>query len=482
MRTRPTPYRKEKTMKKLFCLALALLMCAALFTSCGKFDMENADLSAYVDLADISEFSYAEMCKAYEAYREALSENVVSCKLSAGYTIDFFVTAVIQNEGADGETVAAWTHNTENDMVKGYDVYREPTAFDNALCYDVSQAETSSTIGRTVKIGEDFTFTMDIPEDYADASVAGKTVKFTVNVKKVLQAVYPDSYIAERLARFYNAVVTTKDVIELGDTLTMDFTGTIDGNAFDGGTAEDYVIIVGEGNLIPGFEEQLLGHKMNEKFDITVTFPEDYDQTDLAGKEAVFRIEVEDIYNDTDIIQKNTPFSSMWELKYALRVECYTELAIVDYVKEQSSLIEYPEQLLKDFEKIYEDYVKRDVAERVLEFSKIGESYSKKEVKEMLYPDGSDLTYIKEGSEQAAYQYMIAVAVQRELGIPYTEKDYQNDLEIYAESYTAYYGETYTTKDIVNLYGEEVLRTSFITALVSEELVKRVSDFPEIPG
>ena len=74
------PYRKEKTMKKLLCLALALLMCAALFTSCGKFDMENADLSQYVDLADISEFSYAEMCEAYEAYRETLSENVVSCK------------------------------------------------------------------------------------------------------------------------------------------------------------------------------------------------------------------------------------------------------------------------------------------------------------------------------------------------------------------------------------------------------------------
>ena len=469
-------------MKKLLCLALALLMCATLFTGCGKFDMENADLSQYVDLVDISSFSYDEMCKAYEAYRESLSVDMVSCKLSAGYTIDFFVTAVIQNEGANGDTVAAWTHNTENDMVKGYDLYRDANFFDNALCFDVSQAETASTVGRTVKIGEDFSFTMNIPEDHTDAAVAGKTVKFTVNVKKVLPAVYPDSYIAERLASFYNAVETQKDVIELGDTLKMDFTGSIDGEAFDGGTAEDYVIVVGEGNLIPGFEEQLLGHKMDEKFEITVTFPEDYDNTDLAGKEAVFKIEVEDIYNDTDIIRKNTPFSSMWELKYALRVESYIDYAIIEYVKEKSTLIEYPEQLLKDFEKIYESYVKRDVAEGVLEFSKRGESYSKKEVKEMLYPDGSDLTYIKEGSEKAAYHYMIAVAVQRELGLPYTEKNYQNDLEIYAEDYSAYYGETYTTKDIIELYGEEVLRTSFITALVTDELVKRVSDFPEIPG
>ena len=469
-------------MKKLLCLALTLLMCAALFTSCGKFDMENADLSQYVDLVDISEISYDEMCKAYEAYRETLSEDIASCKLSAGYTVDFFVTASIQSEGAAGEIIPAWTHNTENDMVKGYDLYRDASYFDNALCYDVSQAESASTVARTVKLGEDFTFTMNIPEDYENASLAGKTVKFTVNVKKVLPAVYPNSYISEKLASFYNAVTTSKDVIELGDTLVMDFTGMIDGVAFDGGTAEDYEIIVGQGGLIPGFEEQLVGHKMNEKFNITVTFPEDYHQADLAGKEAVFKIEVEDIYNDTDIIQNNTPFSSMWELQYALRVESYIELAIIEFVKDNSTLIEYPEQLIKDLEKIYKSYVDRDVAERVLELSKNGYSYSKKEVKEMIYPDGADLTYIKEGAEDAAYSYMIAVAAMRELGLSYSEKDFQDDLEIFAENYGAYYGETYTTKDLIKLYGEETLRISFITTLVTDELAKRVTDFPEIPG
>jgi trigger factor len=422
------------------------------------------------------------MCKAYEAYRETLSEDIASCKLSAGYTVDFFVTASIQSEGAAGEIIPAWTHNTENDMVKGYDLYRDASYFDNALCYDVSQAESASTVARTVKLGEDFTFTMNIPEDYENASLAGKTVKFTVNVKKVLPAVYPNSYISERLASFYNAVTTSKDVIELGDTLVMDFTGMIDGVAFDGGTAEDYEIIVGQGGLIPGFEEQLVGHKMNEKFNITVTFPEDYHQADLAGKEAVFKIEVEDIYNDTDIIQNNTPFSSMWELQYALRVESYIELAIIEFVKDNSTLIEYPEQLIKDLEKIYKSYVDRDVAERVLELSKNGYSYSKKEVKEMIYPDGADLTYIKEGAEDAAYSYMIAVAAMRELGLSYSEKDFQDDLEIFAENYGAYYGETYTTKDLIKLYGEETLRISFITTLVTDELAKRVTDFPEIPG
>ncbi len=468
-------------MKKFLCLALSLLMCAALLTSCGKFDMENADLSAYVELADISSFDYEDLCAAYEAYRETLSVGMTSCKLSAGYTVDFFVTAEILTDGAVSGTVDAWTHNTESDMVKGYDVYRNPNLFDNALCYDVTAAETASNTARTVKIGEDFSFTMNIPADHEDASVAGKTVKFTVNVKKVLQAVYPDYSISEKLVAFYNSVDTSKEYIEMGDTVTMDFTGTIDGETFDGGTGEDFVIIVGEGGLIPGFEEQLVGHK-KEDFEITVTFPEDYDNADLAGKEAKFWIEIEDIYNDNAIIEENTPFSTMWELKYALRVECYLEYAIVNYVQDHSKLIEYPEQLLKDFEKIFKSYVDREVAEAVLEAASYGERLSKKDAKERLYPNGEDEAYIAEGARKAAYDYMVVVAIQRELGLPYTEKNYQNDLELFAEEYTALYGEIYTPEDMVELYGEEVLRVSFITALVTDSLIERVADMPEIAG
>ena len=464
-------------MKKLLCLALSLLMCAAIFTGCGKFDMENADLSAYVELSDISEFSYADMCAAYEAYRETLSVDLESCALTTGYTIDFFVTAQLGDE-----TIDAWTHNTESDMIKGYDVYRNPSAFDFALCYNVERAEENSNKARTVKIGEDFSFSMTVPADYEDASLAGKTVTFTVNVKKAIPAVYPDSYIADKLANFYAAVSKSKDVVELGDTITMDFTGRIDGALFDGGTGKDYVIVVGEGSLIPGFEEQLIGHKLKETFDITVTFPEDYDEESLAGKEAVFSIKVKDIYNDTALITNNTPFADMWELKYAFRVESYLDYAMVDYVQDQSTLIELPEKLVKDFEKLFKSYVNREVAEEVLSLASKGYSYSKKEVKEMLYPDGSDVTYIEEGAKAAAYDYIIAVALLRELNLEYTEKMYQKDLKLFAEEYTEIYGELYTPEKMEELYGEEVLRTSFITPIVTEELITRISDMPEIPG
>jgi len=74
------------------------------------------------------------------------------------------------------------------------------------------------------------------------------------------------------------------------DKVVVDFKGTLNGETFEGGTAEDYEIELGSGMMIPGFEEGIIGHKKDESFDINVTFPKDYGHEDLAGKEAVFNI------------------------------------------------------------------------------------------------------------------------------------------------------------------------------------------------
>ena len=73
-----------------------------------------------------------------------------------------------------------------------------------------------------------------------------------------------------------------------GDQVVIDFVGKIDGEAFDGGSAEDYPLVLGSNSFIPGFEEQLVGVKAEEEKDVTVSFPEDYQAENLAGKEAVF--------------------------------------------------------------------------------------------------------------------------------------------------------------------------------------------------
>ena len=80
--------------------------------------------------------------------------------------------------------------------------------------------------------------------------------------------------------------------VESVDIIKLDFDGSVDGVPFEGGKAENYTLTIGSGSFIPGFEDQLIGTKIGEEKDVTVTFPEDYHEKSLAGKEAVFKCKV----------------------------------------------------------------------------------------------------------------------------------------------------------------------------------------------
>lgn len=79
---------------------------------------------------------------------------------------------------------------------------------------------------------------------------------------------------------------------KLGDTAVIDFEGFVDGVAFEGGKAEDYALKLGSNSFIPGFEDQIVGHSVDDEFDVNVTFPEEYHADNLSGKEAVFKIKL----------------------------------------------------------------------------------------------------------------------------------------------------------------------------------------------
>ena len=87
----------------------------------------------------------------------------------------------------------------------------------------------------------------------------------------------------------------SKRALKEGDQANFDFVGKIDGEEFEGGKAEGFELVIGSGQFIPGFEDQMVGMKIEETKDVTVTFPEDYQSTDLAGKEAVFTVTLNDI-------------------------------------------------------------------------------------------------------------------------------------------------------------------------------------------
>ncbi|NLD06559.1 MAG: trigger factor, partial [Lactobacillus sp.] len=90
-------------------------------------------------------------------------------------------------------------------------------------------------------------------------------------------------------------LVLKKGKSEKGDTVTIDYKGTIDGKEFEGGSAENYSLELGSGAFIPGFEDPLIGHEAGDDVDVVVTFPKDYGAKDLAGKEAHFATKIHEV-------------------------------------------------------------------------------------------------------------------------------------------------------------------------------------------
>ena len=113
----------------------------------------------------------------------------------------------------------------------------------------------------------------------------------------------------------------------MGDVCTIDFDGSVDGVPFDGGKGEGYPLKLGSGNFIPGFEEQVAGHKLEEEFDVNVTFPEDYHAAELAGKAAVFKTVIHKITHvelpalDDDFAKDVSEFDTLAEYREDLKAK-----------------------------------------------------------------------------------------------------------------------------------------------------------------
>ena len=161
------------------------------------------------------------------------------------------------------------------------------------------------------------------------------TVKPTVKVSeyKGLTAERPEVAVTEEeitreidSVRNRNArVLTVEDrAAELGDEAIIDFEGFLDGVAFEGGKGEKHPLKLGSGNFIPGFEEQIVGHNKGESFDITVTFPEEYGEASLAGKETVFKIVLHEIKRtelpelDDEFVKDVSEFDTVDEYKASI--------------------------------------------------------------------------------------------------------------------------------------------------------------------
>jgi trigger factor len=164
---------------------------------------------------------------------------------------------------------------------------------------------------------------------------------------------------AERNARWVDVELEAQD----GDKVVIDYSGSVDGVKFDGGTADNQVIEIGSNTFIPGFEEQIVGMKKDEEKDITVTFPEDYRAEHLAGKEAVFHIILHDVKQkeipelDDDFAQDVSEFDTLEDYRSDTRAKLLahaeehakedTERAVLEAVVKNAE-IDLPDSMIEN--------------------------------------------------------------------------------------------------------------------------------------
>lgn len=161
-----------------------------------------------------------------------------------------------------------------------------------------------------------------------------------------------------------NAAEIEDGTVEDGDIVNIDYEGKIDGTAFDGGSSEGYDLTIGSGSFIDDFEEQLIGCKTGETTEVTVTFPEDYGNEELNGKDAVFTVTINAIKRpDKEItdewVKNNSDFNTVEEYKENIRTEMEAtneESALSTMQNEAFSMvyssstpIQYPQDMVDEY-------------------------------------------------------------------------------------------------------------------------------------
>ena len=139
----------------------------------------------------------------------------------------------------------------------------------------------------------EFTLAVDLMPEFEPSEITGMKVRklvSDVSDKDVDDAMYK---LGEQ-SRTYSPRAEG-EAAESGDSVQIDFVGRVDGEEFAGGKAEDFTLVLGSGQLIPGFEDQLIGAKTGDERDVTVTFPADYPEPKLANKEVVFAVTVKEV-------------------------------------------------------------------------------------------------------------------------------------------------------------------------------------------
>ncbi len=255
--------------------------------------------------------------------------------------------------------------------------FGEEALYDDALnailpaAYEAAIAELGLDVVAQPKIdvksiekGQDWTLTAEVVTKPEVKLGAYKDLEVSVEASKEVTDEEVDAKLENERKNLAELVVK-EGAAENGDTVVIDFVGSVDGVEFDGGKGENHSLELGSGQFIPGFEDQLVGAKAGDEVEVKVTFPEDYQAADLAGKAAVFVTKVNEVkakevpaLDDELAKDLDDEVETLDELKakYRKELEAAKEIAYDDAVEgaaldlavENAEIVELPAEMVED--------------------------------------------------------------------------------------------------------------------------------------
>ncbi len=254
-----------------------------------------------------------------------------------------------------------------------------------------------------------------------------------------------DAQLARMLDRQADMVEAEEGAaVENGNFITLDFKGTVDGEAFAGGESKDYPLEVGSNSFIPGFEEQLVGMKVGEEKEVNVTFPEDYHSEELKGKAAVFACKVNSIKRkvlpamDDEFAKKASTFETLDELKADVRKNLQTAAdnkavnekreAVLDAISEAAE-VEIPNVMI-------ETRINNMINQMAMNIEQQG-----MKLEQYLQFTGTDMSKLRENCKETAQKNvridLVLEAVAAAEGIKVEDADLQAEIAGMAAQYGA---------------------------------------------
>ena len=272
---------------------------------------------------------------------------------------------------------------------------------------------------------EDYVETFDVN----DVTLAKADLEFTdAEVEEDIQS---------QLENFKDLNTDKKLEVKSGDDVSIDYVGTMDGEEFEGGSAEDYTLTIGSGSFIEGFEDQLIGTHPGDQVTVNVTFPDPYENNpDYAGKDASFAVTVKGIYQlgefTDEFVQKNLSDKAQTvdEYKQYLKDTNYQtnlENAITEYVTNNVSAKKYPKDYLKHLKSLQMTIDEEEFNYMAQMYAAYGMNFDYSNVMQYKGAANSDEyeKILQEAAEKACLNNMAYQDLAADAGITISDEDYE---------------------------------------------------------